>query len=382
MDREFQVEPFPGVLRPRENILALGSDTQPRLAWSVRGQVFTLRPRRKIGDIQDFYEAALRCVRRRMTPQVIAYDPHPNFIVKDVAAAHREAFFPKARLSLVWHHVAHVSHRAFEEKGGDFIGVACDGTGFGADGAVWGGEFFIYRAKRRCFYRVGHFAYLPLLGADQAVREPWRMGLVCAYDAVGRRILKERPRFLKGRSRATLSFLEEMMRRRLRTPMTSSVGRLFDAASALLGLVDGPVEPAAAAAALEREAGRSSGETKPYPFDIVQGPRGLEVVLRKTFRALLADVKKKRPRPAAAAAFHATCAEAIAGTTDRLRKNYAIRDVYLSGGVFMNDILCAGVGQRLKERKLRFSFAPRPATTDWGIATGQIAAVHLGELCV
>jgi len=382
MDKAFLVEPCPAAFGPRKNILALGSDTRLRLAWSERGRVFTLCPRRDIKDIPDFYKTAGRFLRRRLRPRMIAYDPHPNFIVKDVAAEWQQDLFPKARLAPVWHHVAHVSHRAFEEKGGDFIGVAFDGTGFGADAAVWGGEFFVYRSRERCFRRAGHFAYLPLLGGEKAVLEPWRMGLACALDTMGPRVLDDRPLFLKDKPAAALRFLEQMMRRNAGSVMTSSAGRLFDAASAILGLVSGPSGEAQAAIALEKEAVKFSGEARPYPFDIVAAGDGFEVDTKRTFRALLADVRKRRARPAAAASFHETIAAVIAQVTGLLRKKYKIRDVYLSGGVFMNDVLCRGVGRRLAVARMRFSFAPRPATTDWGIAPGQIAALHLGELCV
>jgi hydrogenase maturation protein HypF len=376
----FVLTSCPTRLRARVPVLALGVDTAPVVAWQVGGRLHSLCPQRPV-PIQDFFPAALRYLKKLRIPfGMIAYDPHPDFEVGSAAREGQERFWPKARLIPVFHHAAHAANFGHDKGARPFIGVAFDGTGFGADRALWGGEFFIFKNKQ--FRRGAHMRYLRLLGGEQAIREPWRMGFSAAYDAMGPGFLKHRPRFLKGRPIGTLRLLEAMARQGVQSPWTSSVGRLFDATAAILGVVGSSSAAGEAARALERCAAAWNGATVSYPFEVIEEEQGFLMATPLLFQAIFRDLEAGRSAPEIARAFHRTIAEIVTVAALYLRRKTGIRDIYLAGGVFMNEILRHDVSRCLSQENFKLLLAPRPETTDLGIATGQIAAVIMtSEKC-
>ena len=377
----FTVKEIPSQLKIRRRILALGSDTRQRISWADKGRIYSLAPQEDLSSIEDFYfkASAFLSKKIKLRPDLITFDPHPLFASSRLSVPLRQRFFKEAKLLPVFHHVAHAANFGIEAgTHRNFIAVAFDGTGFGADGNVWGGEFFVY--AKGCFQRKAHFEYQPLAGGEAAIREPWRVAFAVLYGIYGRKILRMRPGFLKGVAEEKLDLVAQMVEKRFNAPLTSSAGRLFDAVSVLLALKTTVQKEAEAAVALERTAAGFKGNAPAYGFS-VRETAGLSVIgLTPMFREMMKDIAKKRPVPEIAYRFHMTLACVIACVCSRLGKKYKTRNVYLCGGVFMNDILTRESGELLVKAGLRPYFAKRPATTDLGISQGQVAACEMGNL--
>lgn len=275
----FCIERVPSRLKPRLQILALGSDTRQRISWSENGAIFALYPKRAFLCASEFYLKAAEFIFKRHHGnfQWITFDPHPFFASSRESLVIQQRYFPGARLKAVWHHVAHVAACAHEVGiGSKFVGVVLDGTGFGMDRNIWGGEFFIYDGLT--FKRAAHFDYFRLPGNESAIKEPWRVAFAILYKIYGEDIFDLDLEFLKKTPKRKLKLLAEMLVRGFNAPKSSSVGRLFDAASALLNICTVVVREAEAAIALEKVAGRYSGRLKGYPWDLRQTKDGLLVL--------------------------------------------------------------------------------------------------------
>jgi hydrogenase maturation protein HypF len=261
---------------------------------------------------------------------------------------------------------------------GPVIGVAFDGTGFGTDGAVWGGEFLV--GDYRNFRRGAHLRYVGMPGGDRAIREPWRMAASHLADAgaesdtLAARIVP-----------ADIKMVRRMLERRLNAPFTSSAGRLFDAVASLAGVRDRVGYEGQAAMELEWLAEGTAPDGS-YPFEIGptfgEGamPESLVVDTRPAIRAIAADVAKGEPAALVARRFHSTLVDLVAAVCGRLREQTGIGDVVLGGGVFLNALLTHEVRARLTAdgfRAYRHRLVP---PNDGGLCLGQlaVAAARLG----
>src|ERR1035438_5647322 len=264
-----------------------------------------------IGDLENyetlvFFEETLANLKKlfRVTPRAVAYDLHPGYL------STKYALGLEGLLKIgVQHHHAHIAS-CMAENGlaGEAIGVAMDGTGYGLDGAIWGGEFLV--ASYAGFERRAHLRYVPLAGGDAAVREPWRSAL--GYAGAAERLLAD----AGGRiSERRLRAVERMIATGTNTVMTSSCGRLFDAVAALIGLryevnFEGQ-------AAIELEAIVDPSCEERYEFDI--GGEELD------FRAMMERIVKEGAAPSVVAArFHNTLAAAIHEMCLRMRRESGI----------------------------------------------------------
>jgi len=350
-------------------ILALGTDTRPALCWVDEKTLFQLSPRREADDIEEFYRQAVALIARRYRPRpaVVTFDPHPLFASRRLAPFLQEKFFPSARLAAVYHHWAHVANAVPDMRPRrPFIGVAFDGTGFGADGRMWGGEFFYCGIKG--FERAAHLAYQPLAGNEAAIREPWRI----AYGIL--RTAGVRRTFFSGKVPAkTIRLVDQMIVQGFQTPLSSSAGRLFDAAAALLGLAMTVEKQAQAAQALEAAAASCVEDAPGYAIPVVQGDNGCLVLdTGRLFIAMLRDLARRVARNVIAMKFHYALAEGIFLVSKRLSRRYGVSCVYVSGGVFLNRILTQKVRQLFEKSRLRLVVPPQELMTDDAIARGQI----------
>lgn len=376
----------PSRLKIRIEALALGADTRQKVSWAKGGKVFSLTPDRAFSDIKEFYFRACAYLKdkKHLSARVISFDPHPYFVCHREASALRDAFFPKARLMPVYHHAAHAATFGFAAGAGPgYIGLAFDGTGWGADGRIWGSEFFVYDG--RSFSWRAHFDYLALPGSEAAIRQPWRVALGIAYRLDGRKILlKHPPAFLKKIPASEQKFVVEMIEKDVNTAYASSAGRLFDAVSAMLGIAPLAAKEAEAARLLEKEAARCKGPVAAYPFDIDHEKGGLRADFTEMFREILASPLDEASRSRCARRFHWTLACCIARMSRLLSRTYRIKQVYASGGVFMNGILKEDLKQLLASDGLDLVFAPASLMTDEGISAGQIAFLTMdrGAQCV
>jgi hydrogenase maturation protein HypF len=311
-----------------------------------------------IGDLENyetlvFFEETLANLKKlfRVEPRAVAYDLHPNYLSTKYALG--MGGLPKFG---VQHHHAHIA-ACMAENGlaGEVIGVAFDGTGYGTDGAIWGGEFLV--ARYAGFERRGHLRYIPLAGGDAAVREPWRAAL-----GYGARV--------KGVPENHVRVVRRMIDSGVNTVPTSSCGRLFDAVAAIIGLRT--VVNFEAQAAIELEMIAEDGNTARYPFEIERGPLW-QVDFRPMIEGIARAAEEGAPQPAIAAKFHNTVAEAIVETCRRIRGETKLARVCLSGGTFQNMRLLGLAVAGLRGAGFEVFLHAKVPPNDGGIALGQAA---------
>jgi hydrogenase maturation protein HypF len=301
-------------------------------------------------------------------PQQVACDLHPDYISSRFA---EDTGLP---LTQVQHHHAHMAS-CMAENGldGDVIGIIFDGTGFGSDGTIWGGEFLV--GGYDGFRRAGHFRPLPLPGGDAAVREPWRMALSYLHQALGEAafvldhpvagLLPEKDRVL----------FAQMLRRGINSPQTSSCGRLFDAVAALLNIRhivsydgQGAIELEAVA-----EADYTDNSTC-YSYSILPGNTApLQLDFAQMFKEILTDMEAGVETAAIAYRFHRTVATAAVEICQRITDATGIDRIILSGGVFQNRLLSEMIYTALTAKGLNVFTHRLVPPNDGGIALGQAA---------
>lgn len=287
----------------------------------------------------------------------VAYDLHPQYLSTRFALAQKNV-----ELIGVQHHHAHIaSCMAENHLDGKVIGVALDGTGFGTDGKIWGGEFLV--CDYHGFERPCHFRYVPLAGGDTAVRQVWRSGLAYALDAELSTSV-----FAAHVPAKSLDFVEKMLRQRINTVDTSSCGRLFDAVAAILGIRLEANYEGQAAMQLEAAAAEADG-ADPYPFEVANG----EVDFRETIRALARDAGSPSH---ASARFHATVAAAILEVCRRIRASEHLDRVCLSGGTFQNFTLLRRTTGLLRAAGFEVYLHALVPPNDGGLSLGQAAIAN------
>ncbi|BCL79350.1 carbamoyltransferase [Ktedonobacteria bacterium brp13] len=309
-------------------------------------------------------------------PQAIVYDLHPEYLATKYAL---DTDIPQK--VGVQHHHAHIAS-VMAEHGlhESVIGVAADGTGYGTDGAVWGCE--IMAADLQGFERLAHLAYVPLIGGEQAVYQPWRVAAAYLSRAYGDAFLQLDIPFTQQLDSAKWHILAQMLARQLNSPPTSSLGRLFDAVAALLGLPQNLIQATTlyegqAAIELEIQATHAAmqEETVLYPFLLDSSAGQTPIVLDVTplIRAIVSDIQQAIAVPQIAYRFHCTIAALLAQTCSEIRKQTGLNSVALSGGVFQNRLLLEQLIVRLKALSFQVYTNRRVPPNDGGLSLGQLA---------
>ena len=341
----------------REPTLALGGQLKSVFALAEGRRAFLSH---HLGDLD--HPAALRAWEQsiaryrelcRIEPRHLVHDLHPDYASTRWA---EEQALP--RIAVQHHHAHFASCLAENGLTGPAIGVCFDGTGYGLDGTIWGGEFLVGDLRR--VERAAHLLAVPMPGGEQAIREPWRMA-VSYLRAAGEDVEAD-------------GVLLRMLERGVSCPLTSSMGRLFDAAAAIAGLRGRVSYEGQRAIELEWLATGADGEP-PYPVELDDGV----VDTRPLIRALARDAREGLAAARIARRFHSSVVELIARTCLWLRRRGAPDSVALSGGVFMNAILLEEASQRLSGlgfRVLRHRLVP---PNDGGLALGQLAAAAVME---
>ncbi len=300
-------------------------------------------------------------------PRVAAHDFHPQSAGRELAA----------RLGIdtvaVQHHHAHLA-ACLAEHGhqGPAIGLAFDGTGYGSDGAIWGGEAMVVDFYG--FRRLSHFEYMPLAGGDAAIRHPARIAATFMLALFGE-ITDARLRKLLGEERARI--LAAMVERRINIVQTSSCGRLFDAVAALLAVRDEVTYEAQAAIELEALARQSCRANRLYPLPLVDGV----VRIGDMFTAILDEIARGTPKADVARSFHDSIAEVVWRMAADARAKSGINVAALSGGCFQNRLLLAASVERLERDGFTVLLHHRVPANDGGLALGQavVAAARLNS---
>jgi len=292
-----------------------------------------------IGDMENletlrFFEETLENLKSvyRAEPVALAHDLHPGYLSTQWALKQKGI----KRLGVQHHHAHIASVMAEHGLGGKVVGVALDGSGYGTDGTLWGGEFLV--ADALGFKRAGHLRPVPLPGGEQAVREPWRIAISYIREAVGadaERYLKDIG-FVERYGHEKVSAISRLAGIGEFSPLSSGTGRLFDAVSALLGVADESSFEGEAAMALESAA--ATGETGDYPMDISFGS-ALVIDFSFAIMGIVEDMKRGVEREVIAARFQNTVVTAVLRVVQKLAHVNVINDVCLSGGVFQNDYL-------------------------------------------
>jgi hydrogenase maturation protein HypF len=362
-----------GLLLPtplRHSTLALGGHLKAAVAF---GDSSTAVPSHHLGDLDDYatyraYVAAIAHYERllRIAPRRLVHDMHPDYA--STRYARERARATGEELLAVQHHHAHmVSCMAEHGLSGPAIGVCFDGAGWGTDGTIWGGEFLLGDA--RAVRRAAHLRRVPMPGGEAAIREPWRMAVAHLREAgedidgsaLARRIDRNR-----------LRVVETMLARGFNTPLTSSVGRLFDAVAAMIGACDRMSFEGQAAMQLESLA-MTMPHGRAYPFAVVSHDARLEIDPRPLVAAIAADVRAGAPSATIARRFHTTLVDVIEAACRAIRDASGVDIVVLSGGVFVNAIVAHEACARLTQAGFRAYRHRRMPPNDGGLCLGQLA---------
>ncbi|MEA2267481.1 MAG: hydrogenase maturation protein HypF [Solirubrobacteraceae bacterium] len=354
-----------GLPRPAARpVLACGAELKSTFCVAKGGRAWVGH---HIGDLREaetlraFTEGIAHFERLfAVAPEVVAHDLHPDYLSTAYALA-REGVAHVA----VQHHHAHLAACLAEHgETGPAVGAIYDGSGYGPDGTVWGGELLV--GGLGGFRRAGHLFPVRLPGGDQAVRQPWRMACSWLVAALGGEEPR-RPGALAAVEEDRWRAVAGMARRGVMAPQTTSAGRLFDAVAALCGLRTAVTYEGQAAVELEAACDRRERGSYPLPF--------ADGVLdaRETVLAVAADVAAGVPAGVVAARFHRALAGATAAACAAIARREGLDLVVLSGGVFQNVTLLQATRERLEAAGLRVLVPERLPPNDGGIAYGQAA---------
>ncbi len=322
---------------------------------------------RVIADFLRLYEA---------TPAAIAHDLHPDY--RSTHAAHRLAAEAACPLVPVQHHHAHLAaclaEQGVNEGEGPVLGVVWDGTGYGCDGTIWGGEFLLGEAAE--FTRVAHLLPFRLPGGDVAVKEPRRVALALLWEGEGAAALeRDDLPCIRSFSPGERNILAQMLQRGVNAPRTSSAGRLFDGVAALVGLHQTTTFEGQAAMALEHCADPTVHTAYPLDVDWQTTPALLD--WRPLVVALLVDLQRGTLPAIMAAKFHNALVNAMVAVAQGVGQ----ARVALSGGCFQNRLLTERAAQRLRGAGFQVLLHRQVPPNDGGISLGQVAvaAAHLAR---
>ena len=353
-------------------VLAVGASEKNTICLTKENKAFISQ---HIGDLENletlqFFEHVISHLKRilEIEPKILAYDLHPQYLSTKWALEQKGV-----KLIGVQHHHAHILSCLAEN--GDFskvIGLALDGTGYGEDGRLWGGEILLVDKAR--YKRLAHLAYRPLPGGEKAIKEPWRMAISYLYPIYGRRLL-ELPLLLKEViEQKKIEKIIYMIEHGINCPLSSGLGRLFDAVAAMIGIryyID-----YSAQAAIELEMCRDEVDegyeffidTKEMPWKIDPNPAVL---------AIVQDLKRGVSRCIISGKFHKGIVDVLVRICSLAREKIGLKKIALSGGVFQNTYLLTQMENRLKELGFVVYSHCQVPCNDGGISLGQAMKVAL-----
>jgi len=368
--RGYAPEPLPVRTRFPRPVLACGAELKSTFCLAKENRAF-LSPH--IGDLENVptlrsFTEGIEHFRRLfdIEPRIVAHDLHPDYLSTKYAQDLERDQEQDLDLVGVQHHHAHVaSCLADNGADGPVIGVAFDGTGYGTDGTIWGGEFLI--ADLAGFERAGHLASVPMPGGAAAIRQPWRMA--AAYLDLAYPDSPPAGLHVRQRNDRHWDDVVTLARRGINSPVTSSAGRLFDAVAALLGVRDAINYEGQAAVELEQLADQA--ERGGYPATISNDGDEILGSGADLVRAAADDLLTGISPGLVAARFHLGVAGLIAGCCRAVRERTGLRTVALSGGVFQNLLLLHATVGLLEPAGFTVLTHSRVPCNDGGISLGQ-----------
>ena len=374
----------------QQDIFAAGADLKNTFCFAKQNQLICSE---HMGDLEDaeVYHHYLNSIEHlaklfEVEPKVVVCDLHPGYL-----SARHSLSLPKVKVIQVQHHWAHIASVLVEHGlSGPVIGLAADGTGYGTDGAIWGCECMV--ASLDGFERSGHLAYYSLAGADRASKEAVRPVLSLLKKAYGSEFTLQKFEWLLKRIEPDINRLQiisEQLEKGVNCVETSSLGRVFDAVAAMLGLGRYNHFDAQLPMALEAVAG--SGVEERYDFELIRKPGPptagliqagaagpLQLDLRKMIQQLIADVKEELATGVISAKFHNCLAAGLLEMAKAARESTKLNTAALSGGVFCNRHLTNRLVKLLRESDISVLFNRDVPSNDGGISIGQTAiAAHI-----
>jgi len=362
--------------RMKKAVLALGAQSKSAICFAKDKSAWVSDPRGDLSDLGDFkeFEKRIKLLQKKfkIRPDIIACDLHPEYAATKYAYSLAKSMGHRARG--IQHHEAHVASCAADNNiKGRVIGVAFDGTGFGRDGNIWGGEFFVGSIKG--FKRAAHLKYTSMPGGEACIKEPWRMAFSYLYGMyksdmkLFRRILQ----FRLGQAVSCSDILRQMIDKRINAPLVSSMGRLFDGVSALIGICGFARYEGEAAIRLEeaiQDIERPIAGGK-YSFKYKNQDDVVLIDWEPVIRGIVKDLKNNVKQPEISLKFHNAICDMIKDTCKFLRKKYKINKVCFSGGVFQNKYLSRNIKLVLEKEGFDIYAHKNIPTHDGGIALGQ-----------
>ncbi len=347
-----------------EGIFAAGAELSNTFALGKGQQAIISQ---HIGDLKNgetlhFYEESYGRFASlfRFKPQLAVCDSHPDYLSAQFARN------LGVQCIEVQHHHAHIAscmaEHGLNEK---VIGIALDGTGYGTDGTIWGGEFFVCDLSG--FERKYHFDPVPLPGGDQVTKQPWRTALSYLYKYFGSDLFKMDIPFIRNIDKEQSEFIIQMIDKGINSPVSSGAGRLFDGVSALIGLCH--ETDYHAEAPMRLEAAIKPGCKGKYLFDLHDG----KVVFYKTFYQIIKDLKTQTPINEVSAKFHNTVVTILIKVARLLNKETGLKKIVLSGGTFQNRYLLETTEKLLTDMGFEVYTQSTVPSNDGGIALGQLA---------
>jgi hydrogenase maturation protein HypF len=355
-------------------ILAVGGELKNTVCLTKGRHAFLSQ---HIGDLENlesygFFETTISSFKRILDvePQLLAYDLHPDYFSTRWALGQSSI----ERIGVQHHHAHIASCMAENHLDGKVIGIAMDGTGYGTDGAVWGGEVLL--ATYADFQRVAHLDYVPMPGGAAAITEPWRMAVSYLHKHFGETLWELEIPFVRELDRRQVAVLVRMLERGVNSPLTSSCGRLFDAVSALAGIRKRVNYEAQAA--IEFEAAiAGEGEGAGYPFEIRPEGSGWIIDTQPLFAALVNDLRCGVPAGIVSRRFHEGLVDVLARVAKLVHAKTGLQNICLSGGSFQNVFLLEHLKRKLEAEGLKVFTHSEVPCGDGGLSLGQaLVAAH------
>jgi len=367
--RGYAPVPIKTAVKFEKQILACGAELKNTFCLTRDNYAFVSH---HIGDLENLetlksFTGGIEHFKRlfNLQPEIVAYDLHPEYL------STKYALEIDATKIGVQHHHAHIaSCLADNEIKGEVIGVAFDGLGLGTDGKLWGGEFFV--ADFLEAERIAHLEYVPMPGGAKAIREPWRMAAVYLHRAFGDDFLNLEIPFVKNLNKGAWKTIRQMITTETNSPLTSSMGRLFDGVASLLGVRDAVNYEGQAAIELEAIAEKNCSDG--YVFEIAEDESIIKI--SDVFHQIIKDMLEGISPKVISAKFHNGVAHLISFIARQIRNERKLNRVALSGGVFQNMFLLEQTCRILKSDGFDVFAHNRVPTNDGGISLGQAAIAN------
>jgi hydrogenase maturation protein HypF len=363
-------------------ILACGAELKNTFALTKKNMAFLGH---YIGDLENYetlisFEDGIEHFKDilMIKPDIVVCDMHKEYLSTKYAVDLCEKN-SNIKLVQVQHHKAHIaSCMAENEIKEKVIGIAFDGSGYGEDGTIWGGEFFVGDYEN--FDRKAHLQYIGLPGGEKAIKEPWRMAYSYLLELYTLEEIREKFHFIKSVNEENLGIIEAQIKNKINCPLTSSAGRLFDAVAAILNICTKIEYEGQAAILLEKQVLHHLDDS--YCIDdMIEYTNGNMIINTvKLIKNISDDYLGKIDSKIIATKFHNTLAELMLQVCENIRSEIGINKVVVSGGVFQNFTLLDKIIKKYDNQNFKLYTHSRVPTNDGGIAYGQVAIVKWKEL--